>query len=85
MNFKIRDDLNTLCAKCEHAIVVRHTQGTYIRCSYSTRMPELPPVLECSAFQAKGSMDIYDMEQKAWTLEVKAKEIVGFKPPKQKH
>lgn len=41
------------------------------------------PIKDCSQFREKGSMDQWEMEQKAWILEVKKTKIIGFMSPEE--
>jgi hypothetical protein len=85
VNIRFRDGVAAgLCGGCEHASIMINTRGQeLVKCHFhhpSIRMTA--PIVSCSDFQAKGTLDRWDMEKIAWTVETKQGKVVGFKPPK---
>lgn len=75
----------TLCKQCEHS-VCRTFDNNHedVECTVFKSKSLRRPVIECSTFLAKGSQSLWDMEQKAWVLEVKKGRPMGFKRPGDK-
>lgn len=48
----------------------------------------VPPIEQCSMYTRKGEMDMWEMKEQAWILEVKKGKTIGFLSPmdaKKKH
>lgn len=73
---------HTLCKRCEHCIhMADDANNETVKCTVFHRNLSRP-VVECSAFDEKGSQSLWDMERRAWILEVKGDRIIGFKKRK---
>lgn len=87
MSFTIKEGTRPtkrLCDTCTYSHIIKGPQQGQeeVYCSNrSSRIPLPFPVVECSYYSLKGSMDEYDVKQIGWILEVKAGKVLGFKPP----
>lgn len=41
----------------------------------------VPPIEQCSTYTRSGEMDMYEMKEQAWILEVKKGNAIGFLSP----
>lgn len=74
----------SLCDRCEHSSIIK-TKDDKRRVYCAEIFKFVPPnIEECSDFQGKGTLNKYDMEKTAWTIEVKNGKTIGFKPPETK-
>lgn len=88
MKFKMRTERAEwagLCGDCVHGMAVEQESGArYLECNASYGATAYLPtskVRSCSKYAKKDSLNMHTLEAMAWTLEVKGKTIMGFKPP----
>ena len=84
MKFTIKSDSgHGLCDSCRNATIAKMADESHImRCSEFERFLK-GKIIECNEYQPVGRLSDYEMEDKAWILEVKKGRILGFKPPEQ--
>ena len=80
-------DIN-LCDSCSNFQLTRFQGGSEIRLCHVTmgeplRIPD--SVSECSRHHDKGYEALYELEGKAWVLEVKKGRTIGFKKVNEWH
>ena len=84
MPFSIRNSkVPGLCHTCKHAHIRSFDTGKQEvicgRLDVNALMPR--PVVECTMYEEKGTMDEWDMEKIAFVLETKKGKPIGFLSP----
>lgn len=81
----MREPVEGLCGSCNDAHIRTNALGKRIVVCTALRENELmtQPVVSCTSFSAKGTLDQHSMFQIAWTLESKEGRVIGFKPPRR--
>lgn len=86
MAVRVREErVKTLCSGCSWGTVVELDNGrVVVNCSQLQSIVERP-VVRCTEFTMKGTLNIRELKEQAWILrkDPKTKEI-GFKPPGEK-
>lgn len=72
----------TKCQTCDYSQIMDTERERTVYCHNMSKF--VGPLRECSAFRAQDSMDKWEMEQKAWILEVKKTKIIGFMSPEDR-
>jgi hypothetical protein len=75
----------SLCVRCEHSMVLRTDGGdTQVYCTYyGDKTPVRAVVVQCSAYDPRGTMSRASMERIGWVLEIKDRKVIGFRQPKR--
>ena len=88
VRMKIKEGVERgLCGTCRNAIIRTDLAGEQeVWCEAAFQNPMLirKPIGDCSHHDFKFIMQKYEMEQKAWILEVKKGKIVGFVRPEDR-
>lgn len=84
---RIEDKTNSLCDTCKYATRVKHVgqNRVYIYCSQFRNMDGgsyVYPRDECGSYRDRNFVDLYDMKQVAWVVNVDKKNQIGFVTPK---
>lgn len=79
IRIKVTTASDSLCASCDHSRISRDTND---RIRINCRLFGIirTPIVECSAFKDKYSMDKYEMEEIAWIIDPDRRAI-GFNTP----
>lgn len=85
MQFSIKPFEKGLCRTCRNALVVTDDKGdTMITCHVVGEPITIKRiVVRCSDYDEVGRLQLYEMRQVAWRLELNKKtHEIGFRPPK---
>lgn len=70
------------CNTCERAQIMDLKNSRHVWCHSLEQY--VPPVEQCSSYARKGEMDMWEMKEQAWVLEVKKGKTIGFQSPAER-
>ena len=72
MGFTLKfDDAVGLCGACKFGAVRTTHRDTFVECAHYG--PQREPITQCSTFEDKNSLSMFQMEKMAWDIEPAAK------------
>lgn len=86
MNFNVKHDSRTLCGSCESGVTThdKHSGQMRVHCNAIGARVRFP-VSECSAYQARGSLSLWDMKQQATLIAIDGKKVGFIRPGTAEH
>jgi hypothetical protein len=82
----IKSNRKSLCETCYNAIFVKGRSELFDCREINDRMVARiqQPVTECSGYEYRYDLaHAYEAKTLGWVLEVKGRDVIGFKPPKK--